>query len=444
MAKRSQVSSSSIDYEHFEGIPSPNGTIVPDIVLDWIMPDLSNAEMRVLLYVIRRTMGFKKDADAISIDQICNGLVTKEVRNADGTVIKESQRLDRGTGLSRSTALDATRSLREKNLIVGREQFDPRYGQQPTLYALKVRGAALDKGGPISRTPPMREIGQGGSEKSDGRGPVDRTPGVQQIGPRESEKSDPQTTVEQQTDDQKTDISNRESPVRHAPDINSSDSMVSQREEKGGDAYDNDPLRSVDIIAAQLSALSEEFGDDAPRASRTRVTNLSRAAGCDDELVLELLGEAAAITRSQSHVIGKSGRAGRPVRMPYLLRTLESLLHPDHPPRASPWSTVGDSLSADRPRVARGDEQPPPILETDEVWRAALGELQLILTPENYTTWLATTRVVARTGGTLRIGVPKTFHRDWLEHKLHRRVMDALHHVGYGEMRVEYVVVGEG
>ncbi len=220
--------------------------------------------------------------------------------------------------------------------------------------------------------------------------------------------------------------------------------MVSQQEEKGGDAYDNDPLRSVDIIAAQLSALSEEFGDDAPRASRTRVTNLSRAAGCDDELVLELLGEAAAITRSQSHVIGKSGRAGRPVRMPYLLRTLESLLHPDHPPRASPWSTVGDSLSADRPRVARGDGQPPPILETDEVWRAALGELQLILTPENYTTWLATTRVVARTGGTLRIGVPKTFHRDWLEHRLHRRVMDALHHVGYGEMRVEYVVVGEG
>ena len=176
MPRRAQEPAPSpIDYDHFEGIPSPNGTIVPDIVLDWIAPDLSNAELRVLLYVIRRTFGFKKEADAISIDQICNGMVTKEVRDADAGVIREARRLDRGTGLSRSTVLDATRSLREKNLIVSHEQFDPRYGQQPTLYALKVRDGASIGGSPNYRTPPMEELGQGGSGSPDGGGPIVRT-----------------------------------------------------------------------------------------------------------------------------------------------------------------------------------------------------------------------------------------------------------------------------
>lgn len=185
-----------IDYAHFEGIPSPNGTIVPDIVLDWIMPDLSNAELRVLLYIIRRTLGFKKDADAISIDQICNGLVTREARDADGVVVRPAQRLDRGTGLGRSTALDAARSLREKNLIVSHEQFDPRYGQQPTRYALNLRDGATgapdrDRGGPVDRTPPMRNsgrggvrlFGRGGSGRSDPWGPAGRTGGVRLFGP---------------------------------------------------------------------------------------------------------------------------------------------------------------------------------------------------------------------------------------------------------------------
>lgn len=156
MSKRAQEPTASpIDYTRFEGIPSPNGTIVPDVVLDWIMSDLTNAEFKVLMYIIRRTLGFKKEADAISIDQICNGLVTKEGRNANGTVIKPPQRLDRGTGLGRSTALDAIRSLREKNLIVSREQFDPKYGQQPTLYGLKMQSGAPIKGGPLHWTPPM-------------------------------------------------------------------------------------------------------------------------------------------------------------------------------------------------------------------------------------------------------------------------------------------------
>jgi len=125
--------------------------------------------------------------------------------------------------------------------------------------------------------------------------------------------------------------------------------------------------------------------------------------------------------------------------MPYLLRTLESLLDPERTARASPPSASArpDTPS---PTAAVDSADPPPINEPDEVWRAALVDLRLSLTAENYRAWLSTTRVVARTENVLRVGVPDSLRRDWLEHKLRRPVMSALGRLGYGHMRVEYVI----
>jgi len=44
----------------YKGFISPNGTIVPDDVFDVLAPELTEAELRVLLYVIRKTFGWKK------------------------------------------------------------------------------------------------------------------------------------------------------------------------------------------------------------------------------------------------------------------------------------------------------------------------------------------------------------------------------------------------
>ena len=80
------------------------------------------------------------------------------------------------------------------------------------------------------------------------------------------------------------------------------------------------------------------------------------------------------------------------------------------------------------------------IIETNVVWRAVLEELRLVMTPENYNTWLAPTRVLAQDGDLLRVAVPCQFNKDWLEAKLHGRVMNTLARVGHEGMRVEYVV----
>ena len=58
---------SAQDVFHFQGFRSPRYTQVPDEVFDELMPRLSGAELKVLLYIIRRTFGFKKERDNISL-----------------------------------------------------------------------------------------------------------------------------------------------------------------------------------------------------------------------------------------------------------------------------------------------------------------------------------------------------------------------------------------
>jgi len=93
------------------------------------MPYLGLAELRVLLYIVRRTWGFKRDADTISLNQMVNGH-----RGRDG------EQLDRGVNLSRRGISQALASLEEKRLIIRRRQQSAERGNEATLYALHVAG----------------------------------------------------------------------------------------------------------------------------------------------------------------------------------------------------------------------------------------------------------------------------------------------------------------
>lgn len=150
------------DWEHFAGVYPPNYTQIPDDFLDFIAPFLSPAELRVALYIMRRTFGFKKDADAISVGQICHGIVTQDGR-----------RQDCGTQLSRTSVMDALRGLLAKHLICKAPQQDER-GSLPTVYVVNVRGTA-------ERTPGYEKAAQGSTPG--------RTPGVQPRAPTRDRKS---------------------------------------------------------------------------------------------------------------------------------------------------------------------------------------------------------------------------------------------------------------
>lgn len=86
----------------FPGVSSPNTTQVPDQFFDELLPILSGGELKVLFYITRRTFGFKKEQDSISLSQMLNGIRTKSGRQ-----------LDYGTGLSKKTLLLALRNLKD-------------------------------------------------------------------------------------------------------------------------------------------------------------------------------------------------------------------------------------------------------------------------------------------------------------------------------------------
>jgi hypothetical protein len=123
----------------FQGFQSPNTTPVPDELFDNLLPLLSGAELKVLLYVIRRTFGFKKGSDRISKSQLENG-----IKKADGSI------LDGGTGLSRRAIRLAIDSLVGRNVLIKLHNKSPERGHEATEYALN-----------ISNTPPWVKSTQG-------------------------------------------------------------------------------------------------------------------------------------------------------------------------------------------------------------------------------------------------------------------------------------------
>jgi chromosomal replication initiator protein len=57
-------------------------------------------------------------------------------------------------------------------------------------------------------------------------------------------------------------------------------------------------------------------------------------------------------------------------------------------------------------------------MNADQIWRAALGELQLQMTRPTFDTWLKNTRAISYEDGTLIIGVHNAYAKDWLDNRL--------------------------
>ncbi len=130
----------------FPGFRSPKYTQVPDELFDELLSQLNESELKVLLYIIRRTFGFKKDSDNISIAQICKGIKTR-----DGKV------LDKGTGLGKSSVARAIKGLEGKNIIIARRRKNQKKGFLPTTYSLNIIHNPLSQN--KTRVVPLEEQG---------------------------------------------------------------------------------------------------------------------------------------------------------------------------------------------------------------------------------------------------------------------------------------------
>jgi Bacteriophage replication protein O len=114
----------------FDGFDDPNTTPVPDLFFDEIMTNLKEAELRVMLYIFRRTFGFKRKADDISFNQFLHGITRK----------KDGSRQDHGCGIKNRTALsNALKSLEQMGFITSEKRKDKTGKNLTTVYKLRFK-----------------------------------------------------------------------------------------------------------------------------------------------------------------------------------------------------------------------------------------------------------------------------------------------------------------
>src|SRR3990172_1713013 len=79
-------------------------------------------------------------------------------------------------------------------------------------------------------------------------------------------------------------------------------------------------------------------------------------------------------------------------------------------------------------------------MDAKQVWRAALGELQVALSQANFETWLKDTALVAVDESRFRIAVPNGFAKDWLETRYRSLISQTLARIVGYSVSVDFVV----
>lgn len=274
------------------GFQRPTTTPTPDEIFDVWLSELTGSELKVLLYIVRRTFGFRKDSDAISLSQITQG-----IRKKNGEI------LDRGTGISRKSAYKAVQALEERGLIKVDRTVAEDGINEINIYSLVFEGRVGEKF-PYGREKSSQGVGE---KLPYGRG---KTPlGV-------GEKFPPQQTVLQETVLQETDLSKFE---RSPP------------AEKSSHPPPNNPLS--ENISRLMTDFSKQVFHDSEhiRSNITQAHNIWYQSELSEEEFLEALHTVKRIVLKWSGNIRKlaNGEAGLKNRAPYFFQALRNLALPE-------------------------------------------------------------------------------------------------------------------
>ncbi len=372
--------------------PAWSTTATPDWVFDDVAPELTEAPLKALLYIVRRTSGFRKGADAISLSQFQHGITTRDGRQ-----------LDKGAGVkNRTTLLRALDELEARGIIGHQDALHADGGHATTVYYLLGPG----QGGSAFGAPPPRPRDRGGVVRSTHPPLVRQTHPQQTDVPtnRNIERSIPPTPVAAITDLRAGDEA--AAPLAGNP-------VPANASATPAPAPAAPPQRRIDAdyqaLAGPIAAVVERLGDGAPPwASVSRGYGLMTRAGLDVPAFLALLDEAELLMRPSLAHIEKP--------LAYLFRVIESLMHAEpRPPRA----TTKPHSCAPSPEAPSPAPVPP---QTADAWGQVRAALADVLTPENYARWFAPTHQLHYTDGALTVVVPDAFHLRWLDERLRAKI----------------------
>ena len=67
-------------------------------------------------------------------------------------------------------------------------------------------------------------------------------------------------------------------------------------------------------------------------------------------------------------------------------------------------------------------------MRKEELWKMALGEIELSISKANFVTWFKNTHILSLENKHVVIGVPNGFAKEWLENKYRGYILKALQH----------------
>lgn len=83
-------------------------------------------------------------------------------------------------------------------------------------------------------------------------------------------------------------------------------------------------------------------------------------------------------------------------------------------------------------------------MDNEEIWQAALAQIQLKISSANFATWFNKTQIASRENGTVYISVPNSFAKEWLEQKYNKIIFRILHNLDESIRSVEYKIGERG
>ncbi|KKS44701.1 hypothetical protein A2567_01025 [Candidatus Azambacteria bacterium RIFOXYD1_FULL_42_11] len=79
-------------------------------------------------------------------------------------------------------------------------------------------------------------------------------------------------------------------------------------------------------------------------------------------------------------------------------------------------------------------------MDFNELWKAALGEIELQISKANFKTWLQNTTIADKKGGVVTIAVPNGFTKEWLQNKYHKFILRSLRNLESDVKEVIYQI----
>ncbi len=76
----------------------------------------------------------------------------------------------------------------------------------------------------------------------------------------------------------------------------------------------------------------------------------------------------------------------------------------------------------------------------DDLWGKCLLDIEREVSKPNFSTWFKNTSIVREDAGTILVGVPNEFVRDWLSHKYHKMIVKVIMNYADTIRGVEYVI----